>query len=98
MMGVSESIIGLTAVVLIFGIPILLILMLPFIILAKGIVGKGKAAPVNEEERQKVQKIYSDLERMEKRIESLETILIAEFKHESAAGGRSPMDEPPPFK
>ena len=98
MMGVSESIIGLTAVVLIFGIPILLILMLPFIILAKGIVGKGKAAPVNEEERQMVQKIHSDLERMERRIESLETILIAEFKHQPEPVGRSAMNEPPPFR
>jgi succinyl-CoA synthetase beta subunit len=60
---------------------------------------RGKYARVNnEEERRTVQEIYSELERMAKRIESLETLLIEEFRHSGTRGTDSDVLGPPPFR
>jgi phage shock protein B len=66
-----------------------------FVIAILLIAKSGKRTQSRSEEMnreaQSVRQLYADLERMEKRIESLETILVDNFKREKAA---NPVGEP----
>ncbi|HPS00709.1 MAG TPA: hypothetical protein PLA90_04135 [Candidatus Sumerlaeota bacterium] len=62
-----------------------------FVIIALVILKSGKGNETRREEMgreaESVRQLYTDLERMEKRIESLETILVDEFKRDKSAAG-----------
>ena len=59
----------------------MLVLVLLFLSLRKS--SRSGSGGETEGERQLVQKIHANLERMEKRIESLETIMTEELKEET---------------
>ena len=68
------------AVILIFGIPVLYILGWIFLSAIKIIFGDNSSKEkksLNAEETRIIQEIYQSLERMEKRIETLETLMLS---------------------
>jgi phage shock protein B len=71
-------------------LPLLVILGF-FVVIVLLILKSGKNGEARREEMSReaeaVRQLYADLERMEKRIESLETILVDEFKRDKNAPG-----------
>lgn len=71
--------VGLVAVIMIFGIPIVAIICGTI----ASIVGKDATQKDDPEQARMIQEIYNSLERMERRVDSLETILDDSVKKES---------------
>lgn len=63
--------VAVVAVIMIFGIPIVAIICGTI----ASIVGKDATARSDPDQARMIQEIYNSLERMERRVESLETIL-----------------------
>jgi len=75
-----DEFIGLMAVLLIFGGPILILAMIAGTILIVVKISKGdtskKGRKIEEDEARRVQEIYQGITQMEERIEALETIIL----------------------
>jgi phage shock protein B len=62
----------------IFGMPVLCFLIIAWVVVR--LAGKGKSSRVNQDEMRIVQEVNRGLERMEKRVETLETLLLDRTK------------------
>ncbi|HUT25448.1 MAG TPA: hypothetical protein VM492_13975 [Sumerlaeia bacterium] len=62
----------------VFVFPILGILIIAWVV--RRLAGKGKSSRVNQDEMRIVQDVNRGLERMEKRVETLETLLLDRAK------------------
>jgi phage shock protein B len=70
------------AVLLIFGLPIIIVVGIVYLLAVRMSGGRARGAEMNEEETRMIQEIHQGLMRMEERIEALETIMMEQDRKE----------------
>ncbi len=75
---------GVLAIVMIFAIPIVAIIGGIFLSALKILKGEGSSGKMTAEETRLIQEVHRGLQKMEDRIEALETLLMDRAEQESA--------------
>jgi len=83
-MEMSIPIFGVLAVVLVCALPFLFILGIVWLIIA-GMRGGSKQQSISTEETRMIQEMFMGLQRMEARVDALETILLDKMKKDDKA-------------
>lgn len=89
MLGMGEEFIGLITIVLLFGTPLVFVLGGVFLIALKILKGPSSPKPRagDAEEAKMIQQIFRNVTGLEKRVDSLETILLDQAQSKKGAAG-----------